>query len=65
MVHRVGGNEVECTACGALARIPGPEDEPRDASVRNGRGTCAPVTEDIRSYPVRIEGGRVFLQMSD
>lgn len=33
--------------------------------VRNGRATCAPVTEDIRSYPVRIEGGRVFVQMSD
>ena len=33
--------------------------------VRNGHGTCAPVTEDIRSYPVRIEGGRVFVQMSD
>ena len=33
--------------------------------VRNGSGTCAPVTEDVRSYPVRIEGGRVFVQMSD
>ncbi|MES2979572.1 MAG: non-heme iron oxygenase ferredoxin subunit [Pseudomonadota bacterium] len=31
--------------------------------VRTGRGTCAPVTEDIRSYPVRIEGGRVFVQI--
>lgn len=33
--------------------------------VRDGRGTCEPVTADIRSYPVRIEGGRVFVQMSD
>ena len=33
--------------------------------VRNGRGTCAPVTQDIRSYPVRIAGGRVFLQIPD
>ena len=33
--------------------------------VRNGRGTCAPITVDIHSYPVRIEGGRVFLQMPD
>jgi len=33
--------------------------------VRNGRGTCAPITQDVRSYPVRIEGGRVFVQLSD
>jgi len=31
--------------------------------VRNGKPTCAPVTEAIRSYPVRIEGGRVFLAL--
>ena len=29
--------------------------------VRTGRPTGAPVTEAIRSYPVKIEGGRVFL----
>ena len=33
--------------------------------IRSGHATCAPVSEDIRSYPVRIEGGRVFMQMSD
>ena len=33
--------------------------------VRNGHGTCAPITADIHSDPVRIEGGRVFLQMPD
>ena len=31
--------------------------------VRNGQPTCAPVTEAIPSYPVRIEGGRVFLAL--
>ena len=31
--------------------------------VRNGAPTCAPVTEAIRSYPVKIEGSRVFIQI--
>jgi naphthalene 1,2-dioxygenase ferredoxin component len=31
--------------------------------VRTGQPTCAPVTEAIRSYPIRIEGGRVFLAL--
>lgn len=31
--------------------------------IRDGRATCAPVTEAIRCHPVRIEGGRVFLQL--
>jgi naphthalene 1,2-dioxygenase system ferredoxin subunit len=31
--------------------------------VRNGKPTCAPVTEAIRAYPVRIEAGRVFLSL--
>lgn len=31
--------------------------------VRSGQPTCEPVTEAIRSYPVRIEGQRVFLQL--
>ena len=29
--------------------------------IRTGQPTCAPVTEAISSYPVRTEGGRVFL----
>jgi len=29
--------------------------------VRTGAPTCAPVTEAIRSYPVKIEGGRIWL----
>ena len=33
--------------------------------VRDGRPLCEPVTEGLRSYPVRIEGGRVFLQLID
>ena len=32
--------------------------------VRTGQPSCAPVTEAVRSYPVRIEGGRVFLQIA-
>lgn len=31
--------------------------------VRNGAPTCAPVTEAIRSYPVKIEAGRVFVSL--
>ena len=31
--------------------------------IRTGRATCAPVTEDVRSYPVRIDGGQVFLDL--
>jgi naphthalene 1,2-dioxygenase system ferredoxin subunit len=31
--------------------------------VRNGKPTCAPVTESIRSYPVRIEAGRIFVSL--
>lgn len=31
--------------------------------VRTGVPTCAPATEAIRSYPVKIEGGRVWLAL--
>lgn len=31
--------------------------------VRSGQPTCAPVTTAVRSYPVRIEGGRVWLAL--
>ena len=31
--------------------------------VRDGRPTCEPVTEPLRSYPVKIEGSRVFVQI--
>jgi naphthalene 1,2-dioxygenase system ferredoxin subunit len=31
--------------------------------VRDGSPSCAPITEAVRSYPVKVEGGRVFLQI--
>lgn len=31
--------------------------------IRTGAPMCAPVTEAIRSYPIRIEDGRVFLAL--
>ena len=33
--------------------------------VRDGRATCEPATEAVRSYPVRVEGGRVFVQLPE
>lgn len=32
--------------------------------VRSGKALCAPLTEDIRCYPVKIEDGRVFLALA-
>jgi naphthalene 1,2-dioxygenase system ferredoxin subunit len=31
--------------------------------VRSGLATCGPVTEALRSYPVKVEGGRVWLAL--
>jgi naphthalene 1,2-dioxygenase system ferredoxin subunit len=31
--------------------------------VRDGRPRCEPVSAPLRSYPVKIEGGRVWLQI--
>ncbi len=31
--------------------------------VRDGKPLCEPVADALRSYPVKIEGGRVFLQL--
>lgn len=31
--------------------------------VRDGRPTCAPVTEPLRSYPVKVEGQRVWVRI--
>ncbi|WP_432260645.1 non-heme iron oxygenase ferredoxin subunit [Cupriavidus sp. TMH.W2] len=31
--------------------------------VRSGAAVCAPVTEGIRTYPVRIDGDKVFLDL--
>lgn len=32
--------------------------------VCSGKAMCAPLDTDVRTYPVRIEGGRVFLQLA-
>jgi naphthalene 1,2-dioxygenase system ferredoxin subunit len=31
--------------------------------VRSGKAMCAPLTADLRSYPVKIEHGRVFVDL--
>jgi naphthalene 1,2-dioxygenase ferredoxin component len=31
--------------------------------VRSGAPTCVPVTEGVTTYPVRIDGGRVYLSL--
>jgi len=46
----VEGHEVEC-----------PIHQGR-FDVRTGAATCAPATESVKSWPVKIEGGRVYLQ---
>ena len=33
--------------------------------VRDGRPMCKPVTQALRTYPVRIEDGQVFLDLYD
>jgi naphthalene 1,2-dioxygenase system ferredoxin subunit len=32
--------------------------------IRNGKPMCEPVTEPLRSYPVKIENGRVFVDLA-
>ena len=32
--------------------------------IRNGKAMCAPLTEDVRTYPVKIEGSRVFVDLA-
>lgn len=31
--------------------------------VRDGKPTCDPATEALRTYPVKVDGNRVFLQI--
>ncbi|MEN9627089.1 MAG: hypothetical protein RJA10_315 [Pseudomonadota bacterium] len=31
--------------------------------VRNGQPVCEPVTQALRSYPVKVAGGRVYVQV--
>lgn len=47
----VEGHNVECPFHQALF------------SLRDGTVSCGPATEAVRSWPVRIEDGRVFLQL--
>ena len=32
--------------------------------IRDGKPMCEPVTEAVRTYPVKIEGGRVYVDVS-
>lgn len=32
-------------------------------NVRSGKGLCAPVTEDIKTYPVRVSDGAIFIDL--
>lgn len=32
--------------------------------VRSGKAMCAPLTEDIKTYPLKVEGGRIWLQLN-
>jgi naphthalene 1,2-dioxygenase system ferredoxin subunit len=34
-------------------------------SLRDGSVSCGPATEPVKSWPVRIEAGRVLLQLGD
>lgn len=31
--------------------------------VRTGKAMCAPLTQDIRAYPVKIEAGKVWIEV--
>jgi naphthalene 1,2-dioxygenase system ferredoxin subunit len=48
----VEGHEVEC-----------PLHQGR-FDLRTGQPTCPPVTQAVKTYPVRIQGGRVFLSLN-
>ena len=47
----VEGHEIEC-----------PLHQGR-FDIRSGKAMCAPLTEDLRVYPVKIEAGRVFIAL--
>ncbi|WP_020653870.1 non-heme iron oxygenase ferredoxin subunit [Massilia niastensis] len=31
--------------------------------IRNGLATCEPATDAVRTYPVKVEGGRVYVDL--
>ncbi len=47
----VDGHQVECPFHQALFNL------------RDGAVSCGPATEPVKSWPVKIEGGRVWLQL--
>jgi len=48
----VEGHQVECPYHQAMFNL------------RDGTVSCGPATEPVKSWPVKIEGGRVLLQLS-
>lgn len=46
------GHEIEC-----------PHHQGR-FDIRNGKALCAPLTDDIKTYPIKIEDNRVFIDLS-
>ena len=47
------GHEIEC-----------PHHQGR-FDIRDGKALCAPLTDDISTYPVKIENGRVFIVLDE
>lgn len=47
------GHEIEC-----------PHHQGR-FDIRDGKALCAPLTENISTYPVKIENGRVFIVLDE
>jgi len=31
--------------------------------IRDGRPLCAPVCEKLQTYPAKVEGGRIFIEI--
>lgn len=32
--------------------------------IRTGKALCAPLTADVKTYPIKIEDGRIFIDLS-
>ena len=33
--------------------------------IRSGKALCAPLTEDVKTYPVKIDGNRIFIYLNE
>lgn len=33
--------------------------------IRSGKALCAPLTEDVKTYPVKIDGNRIFIYLTE